>query len=102
MVNADIWGAVYLTIVRAGVLAAGIVSIVCGYRLFLAGVFHVHPLSAPTEVSARFSGAQFTLKAAAPGTCFAFFGALVIIAMILSTPPRFELNRTPSVSATGV
>lgn len=101
MLDLDLFGILYLSIVRVSVITAGIISIVCGYRLFLAGVFQLHPKTPPTEVSGRFSGAEFKLKTAAPGTCFALFGAILIAIMMVSTPPEFTRSRTASVSPTG-
>jgi len=100
-VNPDLFGILYLALVRVSIIAAGIISIVCGYRLFLTGVFQVHPKTPPTEVSGRFSGGEFKLKTAAPGTCFALFGAGLIVAMIAMTPPEFGRSRMASVSSTG-
>lgn len=59
------------------------------------------PKTPPTEVTGRFSGAEFKLKSAAPGTCFALFGAILIVAMIISSPPEFGRSRTTTVASTG-
>jgi len=101
MLNPDALGAFYPIIFRVSVVVAGVISIVCGYRLFLAGVFRLPPGAPPTEVSGRFGGAEFTLKSLAPGTCFALFGAIVIGAMMVSTPPEVGRSRMASVSPGG-
>ena len=90
MLDSDVLGALYLIIFRLAVVAAGIVSIFCGYRLFLAGVFGQVSAKSQTQVEARFSGVQLTLKSAAPGTCFAFFGVIIIATMMFSAPPQFN------------
>jgi hypothetical protein len=97
MLNPDVLGVFYLIIFRVSVVVAGVVSIVCGYRLFLAGVFGLTPGAPSAEVRGRISGAEFTLKSLAPGTCFALFGAFVIGAMMVSTPPEFGRSRIASI-----
>jgi hypothetical protein len=94
MLNPDTLGALYLTIFRLAVISAGTASIFCGYRLFLAGAFGQGSGKSQTEIGARLSGMQLTLKSAAPGTCFAFFGAFIIAAMMLSAPPQFSRSHT--------
>jgi hypothetical protein len=74
------------------------VSIVCGYRLFLAGVFGVAPGASPTTVSGKFAGVEFTLKSVAPGTCFALFGAAIISITITGAPPQFGQSKTSTVT----
>ena len=97
--DSDLIGILYLTVVRLSVIAAGIISIVCGYRLFLAGVFHVYPKAPPTQITSRLSGAEFTLKSVAPGTCFAFFGAALIVITMYTSSPNFERARTISLGS---
>lgn len=101
MLNPDMLGVLYLTIFRLAVIAAGTVSIFYGYRLFLAGVFGQSSGKSPTEVSARLGSAQMSLKSAAPGTCFAGFGAFIIVAMMLSAPPQFTRTSTTTTSPGG-
>jgi hypothetical protein len=98
MLNSDTLGAVYLIVFRVAIIAAGTVSIFCGYRLFLSGVFGGGTGLPPSDVEARFKGMRLTLKSAAPGTCFAFFGVVVITVMMLSAPPQFSRSH---VSVTG-
>jgi len=89
----------YLTLVRVSIVATGIVSIVCGYRLFLAGVFGMTPGTSPTNVSGKFAGVEFTLKSVAPGTCFALFGAAIVAITITGAPPQFGQSRTSTITA---
>jgi len=101
MFNPDALGALYLTVLRFGVIGAGTVSIICGYRLFLAGGFGQVLAKSQSEVGARLSGMQLTLKSAAPGTCFAFFGAFIIVAMMVSSPPAFNRSVTTAPLPSG-
>ena len=65
MLNPDTLGALYLTVFRLAVITAGTISIFCGYRLFVVGAFGHSSSKSQTEVGARFSGMQLTLKSAA-------------------------------------
>ena len=78
----------YLLSFRLAVVAAGVVSIVLGYRLFIHGSRVVSPGKSGEEIDVKVGGAQFTLKSVAPGTCFALFGAGLIVAMLLKAPPE--------------
>jgi hypothetical protein len=69
---------IYAGLFRLAIVTAGVIIIVLGYRLFAAGVFNERG----AEVSASAGGVQFTLKNAAPGTCFALFGAGIIVFML--------------------
>jgi hypothetical protein len=67
---------------RLAVVAAGMVSIVLGYRLFLTGVGgEAGGSAASAEAKTRIF--HFSIKNAAPGTCFALFGAGLIVAMVI-------------------
>jgi hypothetical protein len=81
---------VYLTVFRLAIVAAGITSIFLGYKLFVRGVFPGDGTSTKDgqSVAAEFAGAKFTLRNAAPGTCFALFGAIVIMVMFLTGGPQ--------------
>ncbi|RMD51773.1 MAG: hypothetical protein D6828_06730, partial [Nitrospirae bacterium] len=63
----------YVTVFRLAIIAAGVISIILGYRLFCRGVWPDRGSAQPTEVEAEIAGSHFTLKNAAPGTCFALF-----------------------------
>jgi len=101
MLPPETLGAIYLTIFRVSIVVAGIISIVCGYRLFLTGVFRLPTGASPTEFGGRFGNVELTLKSSAPGTCFALFGAIVIGVMIVSAPPEFGRSRSAAVSPSG-
>jgi tetratricopeptide (TPR) repeat protein len=78
---------VYVTAFRLAIIAAGVVSMVLGYRLFIRGIYPV----AGNESSIAFNaaGSGFTLKNAAPGMCFAIFGVALITAMLVQGNPQF-------------
>ena len=81
---------VYLTLFRLGIIAAGIISIFLGYRLFCRGVWPDSSNGNGTTVDAEIAGQRFTLKNAAPGTCFALFGVIIISVMFASGPPELS------------
>ncbi|CAB1061717.1 hypothetical protein D1BOALGB6SA_6492 [Olavius sp. associated proteobacterium Delta 1] len=95
---------IYLTVFRLAIVTAGITSIFLGYKLFVRGVFT--GTGGNTEegqnVSAEIAGAKFTLRNAAPGTCFALFGAIVIAVMFMTGGPEgtFEVPETGGAKTT--
>lgn len=101
MLISDTLGILYLIVVKLGVIAAGIVSILCGYRLFLVGAFGQAPGQSHTDVGARLGVMQVSLKSAAPGTCFALFGAFIIMVMVFSAPPEVHQTHTKATFPVG-
>ena len=83
----------YLTLFRLAIIAAGVVSIVLGYRLFLRGVWPEAPGSQGTSIDADIAGSRFTVKNAAPGTCFAMFGVIIIGVMFASGSPELTIDQ---------
>ena len=81
---------IYLTIFRLAIIVAGITSIVLGYKLFVRGVFRPasHSAADGQNVEPEIGGAKFTLRNAAPGTCFSLFGAIIIAVMFLTGGPE--------------
>jgi hypothetical protein len=69
---------VYLLAYRMAIIGAGVVSVVLGYRLFLQGVWPGSGSAPASDLEARVAGHQLTFRNAAPGTCFALFGAVII------------------------
>lgn len=88
---------IYLAIFRLAIIAAGLVSIVLGYRLFIKGVWP-EGAGRGTEIDAKIAASQFTVKNAAPGTCFAVFGAIIVTVMFASGGPEltFEMLKKAS------
>ena len=81
---------IYLTIFRMAIICAGVTSIILGYKLFVRGVFRPASQSDAEgqNVVAEIAGARFTLRNAAPGTCFSLFGAIIIAVMFLTGGPE--------------
>lgn len=79
---------IYATLFRLAVIAAGVLIIVLGYRLFLQG------LASKDETDAALEGGGFklTLKNAAPGTSFALFGAVLISVMVIQGSPELDIT----------
>jgi tetratricopeptide (TPR) repeat protein len=86
---------IYLAVFRLAIIAAGIVGIILGYRLFAKGVFpnvDPNPSTDGQNVTAEIAGAKFSLRNAAPGTCFALFGVIIIAAMFATGGPEITLE----------
>ena len=76
----------YVTAFRLAIIAAGVVSMILGYRLFLRGIY---PSGAgESSVEFKAAGSGFTLKNAAPGTCFGLFGVALIATMLIQGSPQ--------------
>lgn len=84
--------AIYLILFRLAIIAAAVVSIILGYRLFCKGVWPDAGSGKGTSVDAKIAGSGFTLKNAAPGTCFAMFGVLIIAIMFARGGPELTLK----------
>lgn len=82
---------VYLILFRLAIIIAGVVSIFLGYRLFAIGVWPKGN-SGGTDVGANIAGSRLTLKNAAPGTCFALFGVIIITAMFIGGNPEMTFD----------
>ena len=78
----------YAAFFRLAVVAAGLACVYMGYRLFVLGVM---PREG-SEIDARSGEIRLTLKNAAPGTCFAFFGAAIIAVMIAFGIPELSVS----------
>jgi len=79
---------IYATLFRLAVIAAGVLIIVLGYRLFLQGLAS----SDETDASIEGGGFKLTLKNAAPGTSFALFGAVLISVMVIRGSPELDIT----------
>lgn len=79
---------IYATLFRLAVIAAGVLIIVLGYRLFLQGLAS----SDESDASIEGGGFKLTLKNAAPGTSFALFGAVLISAMVIQGSPELDIT----------
>jgi len=82
---------VYLITFRLAIIAAGVVSIVLGYRLFTHGITAADQGSG---MSTSVGTMKLELKNAAPGTFFAIFGVVIISVMLVSSPPEFKSEQS--------
>jgi tetratricopeptide (TPR) repeat protein len=83
---------IYAALFRLSVIAAGFGCVVMGYRLFVLGVM-------PREgsgIDSEFGQLRLSLKNAAPGTCFAALGVIMIIAMVVQGNPEKKIIEAPA------
>ena len=83
---------IYVTLFRLAIISSGVISIVLGYRLFCRGVWPAGNTFQGTDVEANVGVYRFRLKNAAPGTCFALFGVVVICIMFAKGSPELTLE----------
>ncbi len=83
---------IYLILFRIAIIAAGTVSIVLGYKLFCKGIGLDGSSKKGTDVDAKIAGTSIKLKNAAPGTCFAMFGVVIISIMFIRGGPELTLK----------
>lgn len=83
---------IYLIMFRLAIIAVGAMSMVLGYRLFRRGVWSRARTNNATTVETKIANAGFTLKNAAPGTCFALFGVVIIATMFATGGPELTLK----------
>jgi len=78
---------IYAALFRISIIAAGFGCVVLGYRLFVHGVMP----KIGSEIDAQAGEIRLTLKNAAPGTCFAALGVLMIVAMVIQGNPEKKI-----------
>jgi hypothetical protein len=78
----------YMLFLKLGIIAAGTCSIICGYKLFKAGIYG----KSAGNSAAELKGADWTvqIKAYGPGLFFAAFGMILIVVMMCSAPPAYN------------
>jgi len=91
-INFQLYFLTYLIFYRFMIFFIGILSIVLGYRLFINGFCMPGNSDSGSGVSAKVGGAELSLQNAAPGTCFALFGVIVISIMISKGNPELILE----------
>jgi hypothetical protein len=92
---------IYLAIFRVGVLAAGVIAIWLGYRLFRPGLgAAVKTGDGETSLEATVAGNTLALKGAAPGTFLSLFGVAIIVAMIVTGSPSMTLDPIEDAAGT--
>lgn len=84
----------YAVAFRLAIIAAGILSIVLGYKLFVQGVMG----DGRTDADAQLGEIKLTVRNAAPGTCFALFGVVIIVAMLIQGGPELTLKMAQKVA----
>ncbi|MCP4696801.1 MAG: hypothetical protein GY862_08120 [Gammaproteobacteria bacterium] len=83
----------YLMGFRLLVILLGGMSIYLGYRLFVQAMGKRQSKAADStgaEMDARFGDNHLSLKNAAPGTFFAAFGVVIVIVVLVGSPPAFK------------
>ena len=81
---------IYATLFRLAIIGAGVFAIVLGYKLFVRGVMP----EGRTEGELDAGQIRLTVKNAAPGTCFALFGAAMVSVMLIQGNPELLFDRT--------
>jgi len=80
---------IYASLFRLAIIGAGFGCVVMGYRLFVLGVMPKEG----SDIDAKAGEIRLSIKNAAPGTCFATFGVVMIVAMLIQgNPERRELQ----------
>ncbi|MCI5137145.1 MAG: hypothetical protein D3922_01725 [Candidatus Electrothrix sp. AR1] len=79
---------IYALTFRLAIIAAGIVSVVLGYKLFVIGVMG----GEKTRINAQAGPIKLTLANAGPGSVFALFGAFIIAVMLSQGNPELVLK----------
>ena len=82
----------YLLVSRVAILAAGVVSVFLGYRLFCRGISASLASGTDSSIESSAFGTHFSVKNAAPGTGFALFGAILIVVMLIQSSPSATLE----------
>ena len=82
----------YLLMSRLAILAAGVVCVVLGYKLFCKGIGTSSSSGPGSTIESSVVGARFSVKNAAPGTAFALFGAILIVVMLIQSSPSVTLE----------
>lgn len=82
----------YATVFRLAIIAAGMLSLTLGYRLFTDGIQAYGASFEKTTFEAKVAGLAFALKNAAPGAFFALFGVIIISVMLVQGNPELTLK----------
>jgi hypothetical protein len=80
---------IYATLFRLAIIGVGVIAIALGYKLFVRGVMP----EGRTGVGAKAASIELTVKNAAPGTCFALFGAVMVSVMVIQGNPELLFDR---------
>jgi len=77
---------------RIAIVAAGVVCVFLGYKLFCGGTSASPSSVGDSIIESSVAGVRFSLKNAAPGTGFALFGAILIVVMLIQSSPSVTLE----------
>ena len=80
---------VYAAVYRLAIIAAGALFLYLGFRLFVLGVMPPEG----TNIDGQAGDVRLSIKNAAPGTCFALFGMVLIGLMVWNGNPEMELRQ---------
>jgi tetratricopeptide (TPR) repeat protein len=80
---------VYAGLFRLAIVAVGALSIWLGYRLFCT-MTSGPAATGGTDAEAKVGDVHLSLRGAAPGTCFAVFGAVIVSIMLAKGMPEFN------------
>jgi tetratricopeptide (TPR) repeat protein len=83
---------IYAALFRLSIVAAGFGCVAMGYRLFVHGVMPKEG----SEIDAKAGQVRLSLKNAAPGTCFAALGVIMIFAMVVQGNPEKRIEEVPT------
>jgi tetratricopeptide (TPR) repeat protein len=83
---------IYAALFRLAIIASGFGCVVMGYRLFVMGVMPKEG----SEIDANAGQIRLSLKNAAPGTCFAALGIIMIVVMLVQGNPEKKISETPT------
>lgn len=83
---------IYAALFRLAMIGAGVFAIVLGYKLFVRGVMP----EGRTDSELGAGEIKLTVKNAAPGTCFALFGAAMVSVMLIQGNPQLVFDRQAS------
>lgn len=82
----------YLLLFRLAIIFAAVLCVVLGYRLFCRGIGPSASADASSTVESSIGIGKIILRNAAPGTCFALFGALLLIVTMIQGRPSVALD----------
>jgi len=88
----------YLFLSRMLIVAAAIICLILGFRLF-ARDSRGGSADAKSTIETSVAGVRFTIRDAAPGTAFATFGAILIVVMLVQSSPLVTLNTVSKFNA---
>lgn len=85
---------IYLLSIRLATIAAGVIAIRYGYKLFVSAVFKVDTSNKNTLIAGRIGDYELKFSTASPGAVLALFGAIIISLSIAAVPPELKRNQT--------